>query len=210
MSHEELSTGVRLAVLRAIRDEVTESTAAERDGAEAEFGEMRRKQGIKSLSVVLPGGAELGTIAIKAGETVVRWDGPALVRYVEATAETELVDIVDTSVLADPELVEWILEHRPGAVRTEVRDSYRSQLKKRLTDDGELVDEATGELHKVATVDHQAPTGAFSYRPHKSAREDVAEAWRRGELASLGGMFALPHANTDADDQGDAEVEVDQ
>jgi hypothetical protein len=202
-----LSTGARLAVLRAIGDEVAESTKALRADAEAEFGQMRRKQGIKSLSVVLPGGAEVGTVAIKAGETVVRWDGPALVRYVEATAETELVDVVDTSVLADPALIEWILEHRPNAVRTEVRDAYRDRLKKRLTDDGELVDEATGELHKVATVERHEPTGAFSYRPHKTHREDVAEAWRRGDLAELGGMFALPRADQADGDQDASEVD---
>lgn len=210
MNYEELSTGARLAVLRAIRDEVAESTAAEREGAEAEFGEMRRKRGIKTLSVTLPGGAEVGTISIKAGETVVKWDGPALVRYVEATAETELVDVVDTSVLADPELIEWILEHRPNKVRTEVRDSYRDKLKKQLTDDGALVDESTGELHKVATVERREPTGAFNYRPHASARADVVEAWRRGELGALGGMFALPHAEADQAEEPGPEVEVDQ
>src|SRR5690606_42031853 len=131
-------------------------TAATRAEAEKVFGEARRDHGIKTLSVVLPTGAEVGTISIKAGGSVIRWHGAALADYVEATAPTEIVETVDPAVLADPELVLWVLQHRPHMVRREVRDAYRTRLARELTDDGELVDPTTGERSEEHTSELQS------------------------------------------------------
>lgn len=195
---------VRVAVLRALADEIRDHTAATRAEAEKVFGEARRDHGIKTLSVVLPTGAEVGTISIKAGGSVIRWHGAALVDYVEATAPTEIVETVDPAVLADPELVLWVLQHRPHMVRREVRPAYRTRLARELTDDGELVDPTTGEVHKVAEIERTPPDGSFAYRPAPSARADVLAAWQSGALDALG-ILPPTSAALDSGDDGEAE-----
>lgn len=194
------SHGAQVAVMRILSDEVKTAAGEVRAEAEAHFRQLRTN-GTKSLHPQLPDGTELGRITITNPSPVVRWDGPALTRYVEATAPTEAVDRVDPDVLADPELVMWVLENRPHMVRTEVRDAYRDQLKKQLTDSGELVDKSTGELHKVATVERPEASGQFSYRPSDDAREHVMRAWQDGQLAGMGGVFAaLGPANTTSEE----------
>ncbi|WDZ91170.1 hypothetical protein [Nocardiopsis sp. HUAS JQ3] len=189
MTQQEITPGAAVAVMRVLGDEVKAQTAAVRDTAQDEFKQLRAA-GVKSMQAQLPTGAEVGRISIRDASPVVRWNGPKLAEFVEATAPIELVDRVDSAVLGDPELILWVLQNRPGMVRAEVRDSYRDKLKKRLTADGELVDESTGELFKVAEIDRPEPTGAFSYVPSDGAREEVLGAWRSGALAGMGGVFA--------------------
>lgn len=204
MTDQPITPGAQVAVMRILGDEVKSVTADVRTTAEDHFRELRA-QGTKSLHPQLPDGTEVGRITITTPAPVVRWDGPKLAAFVQDTAPTELVDRVDPDVLADPELIMWVLEHRPHMVRTEVRDAYRDRLKKELTDDGELVDTTTGELHTVATVERPEATGRFSYRPSDDARDQVMRAWARGELSAMGGVFAAlgPGAPTATAEEGD-------
>lgn len=202
--HTPISPAAAVAVMRIIGDEIKGVTADVRADAQDAF-KAQRATGIKSLQAQLPGGAEVGRISIRDASPVIRWDGPALVAYVQETAPVELVDRVDPDVLADPELILWVLQHRPHMVRTEVRDAYRARLKKQLTDTGELVNSATGEIHQVAAVERPDATGAFSYTPSDDAREQVLNAWRSGALAGMGGVFAALTGTPD--DQVDAEVD---
>ncbi|MEE2041254.1 hypothetical protein Q8791_28920 [Nocardiopsis sp. CT-R113] len=189
MTQPEITPGAAVAVMRVIGDQVKAQTSAVRASAESEFKGLRAA-GVKSMQAQLPTGAEVGRISIRDASPVVRWNGPALTEFVQRTAAHNLVDRVNPDVLGDPELVLWVLQHRPDMVRTEVYDSYRDQLKKKLTAEGELVDESTGELHKVAEIDRPAATGAFSYTPSDSAAEEVLAAWRSGALAGMGGVLS--------------------
>lgn len=189
----ELSIPARIAVLRALSDEVRERLAAVRADAEAEF-RAQREAGVKQLGVSLPGGAEVGTISIKAGTSVPTWRASALLAYAQKEAPSEVVERVDPAVLADPELIAWVLQHRPDMIRREVRDAYRTKLAKVLNSRGELRVESTGEVMQVATVHTSPPTGDFAYRPTPAARAAVMDAWRAGELGDPADILALPTA----------------
>lgn len=197
MTDQPISHGAQVAVMRVLGDEVKAVNAEVRAAAEAHFRELRAA-GTKSLHPQLPDGSEVGRITITNPSPVVRWNGPKLVAFVEATAPTEVVERVDPDVLSDPALVMWVLENRPHMVRAEVRDSYRDKLRKELTAEGELVDKSTGELHQVATVERPEASGKFSYRPSDDARDQVMRAWVRGDLSGMGGVFAaLGRAGSD-------------
>jgi hypothetical protein len=204
VTEQDITPGGAVAVMRILGDEVKAKTTDVRESAKEHFREVRAK-GTKSMVPQLPSGAEVGRITITDPSPVVKWDGPALLRYVEVTAPTEVVDKVNPDVLADPELVLWVLQNRPDMVRSEVRDAYRDRLRKKLTDDGELVDETSGQLIKVATVERTKSDGSFSYTPSDDAREQVLDAWRSGELVAMGGLFSALGAPA-----APAEVSVEQ
>ncbi|MFB8763818.1 hypothetical protein [Nocardiopsis alba] len=189
MPESEITHGAAVAVLRILGDDVRAKTTEVRDTAKAHFRDIRAR-GTKSMIAQLPDGSEVGRITITDPSPVVKWRGRALVDFVQKTAPTEVVDRVDPSVLSDPELVLWVLQNRPEAIRSEVRDAYRNKLRKQLTEVGELVDQTTGEVHKVAEIERPEPDGSFSYRPSDDAHELVLAAWRSGALSGLGGVFA--------------------
>lgn len=189
MSNAETSAQTRVAVLRALLDEIKSELNTARAEAQEEY-RAKRGDGVKTLKVSLPNGEEVGTISIKDGARTVTPDRDALLAHVKATAPTEVVEMVDPKVLADPELIAWVLQNRPDSVREEVRSAYEQKILSDLDDNGDLVNTTTGQIVHLAEVRTVAPTGEFSYRPRNDARQRVMDAWRSGELVDLGGLFA--------------------
>lgn len=189
-SETTFSPSVRVAVLRTLLDEVNAELNAARGAAQDEY-KAKRAEGVKTVEVTLPGGAKVGTVSIRDGARTVTVDEDALLAHVKATAPTEVVERVDPAVLADPEVVAWVLAHRPQMVREQVRPAYAKKVTADLDDAGDLINTSTGEVVHLAEVRIAGPSGDFSYRPAKDARERVLEAWRAGELGELGGMFAV-------------------
>lgn len=182
------STALRVAVLRVLADAINEQNKANRSDAEVEFAKLRIESGVKSLTVMLPDGTEIGTVAIKAGRPEVIFDDAAVLEFARKAAPTEVTEVVDPAVLDDPKVRAFIREHKPDAVSTGVTVAFKKSLKP--DDDGCVVDKTTGELVKVAEVTPGKPTGAFAYTPSKDARERVVAAWKAGELGEIGGPLA--------------------
>lgn len=184
------STALRVAVLRVLADAINDQNKASRADAEAEFAKLRIESGVKSLTVTLPDGTEIGTVAIKAGRSEVSFDEAAVLEFARKAAPTEVTEVVDPAVLDDPKVRAFIREHKPDAITTGVTTAFKKSLKP--DDDGCVVDKTTGELVKVAEVTPGKPTGAFAYTPSKDARERVVSAWQKGELGGIGGPLAAP------------------
>lgn len=186
------STALRVAVLRVLADAINDQNKASRADAEAEFAALRNDSGVKSLTVALPDGTEIGTIAIKAGKQQVDYDDTAVLAFARQSAPTEITEVVDPSVLDDPKVRAFIREHKPDAITTGVTEAFKRSLKPDA--DGCVINRETGELVKVAEVTAGRPTGAFAYTPSKDARERVVAAWQAGELGGIGGPLAAPIA----------------
>ncbi|WP_304452843.1 hypothetical protein [Nocardiopsis sp. YSL2] len=182
----DLSHPARVAALRVLKDRVTAEYDGARTDAEAHFKDMRNTWGVKSLDVLMPAGESAGSLTISGPRRKVTWHTEALVDLVERTAPAELVEEIDPAALEDADLLDVIRETRPDLLRRSVRKAFIKKLDEALSDDGHLTDHSTGEVVKVADVDHTPVTGAFTFTPGDRAEEAVLEAWHRGELAGVG------------------------
>lgn len=183
-----MNHALRVAALRVLSDAITTEARENRAAAESAFARLRAENGVKSMTVTLPDGSEIGTIAIKAGAREVEWLESALVSFASEVAPTEVTETIDPAILDDPEVREWLSAHKPGAFTTTVRPGWVKTLTP--DDDGQVVNPTTGELVKVANVTTSAPTGKFAYTPTKDAAERVVAAWQAGELGEIGGPLA--------------------
>lgn len=189
---------LRVAALRVLSDAINTEARENRAVAEDEFARLRTENGVKSLTVTLPDGAEVGTIAIKTGTREVVWHENAVLSFASEVAPTEVVEAVDPSVLEDPMVREWLSAHKPEAFTTTVRPAFLKSLKP--DDDGQVVNPTTGELVKVASVDTAPPSGKFAYTPTKDAAARVVAAWQAGELGEIGGPLAQAVAPAPAEE----------
>jgi hypothetical protein len=177
-----------VAALRVLSDAINTEARENRAVAESEFARMRTETGVKSMTVTLPDGTEVGTIAIKTGAREVVFDDDKVRAFAAETAPTEVVETINPAVLEDPTVLQFLREHRPDVFTTSVRPAFLKSLKP--DDDGQVVNPGTGELVKVAEVAMAKPTGKFAYTPTKDAAARVVAAWRAGELGEIGGPLA--------------------
>ncbi|MEU4410674.1 hypothetical protein AB0F88_39740 [Streptosporangium sp. NPDC023963] len=178
----------RVAVLDALSKRVYAALAEARKEAEPLFA-AARLEGTKQIEVALPSGAQVGTVSIKVGADTVTMDETALMEWVENNAPTEIETTVSPAALTRPDVVAYVRRFHPTLMGKQVRPAYKTVIVKQLSDDGEFVDTATGELVKVADKVRGEPTGAFVLtferakdgRPN--GRDQIAAAWASGELS---------------------------
>lgn len=148
--------------------------------------------GVKSLAAALPDGTPLGTLSFFQPARQIRWDEDAIIEFVDQTAPTEIDEDIDPAILADPDVVEWILEHHPEAVRRSVRPKYLTLLEQELDEQGYLTHPETGELVPTATVSTPKPSGQFQWKPDHTQRSRLLTAMRTGELDGADLLNLLP------------------
>jgi hypothetical protein len=189
---------LRVAVLDVIGDEVGAAYKAARKDAEAAFGPARG-DGQSQQKVMLPDGAEIGLVSIRAGGRQVDVTDAALEAWVAEHLPGGMEEVADARALTDAEVLDVLRAVFPHLVSRRIRAATRAALLKEIEESGGwLTDTETGVKERVAEVTDLKPTGAFSYRPGKDARDQVITAWQRGELRDIGlGALALPGAGPD-------------
>lgn len=173
---------LRVAVLDVIGKEISSAYKNARGEAQAAFAPLRA-DGQSQQKVMLPDGDEIGLISIKAGGKSVDVTEDALTAWLRDHNPEGLEDYVDPEAVTNAELVDIVRAVLPELVRTRIRPGVRDAMLKEIEETGGyLVDKDTGDKAKVADVTDREPSGAFSYRPGKDARDKIIAAWRRGEL----------------------------
>lgn len=183
---------LRVAVLDVLGKEVGTAYKSARAEAEEVFGPARA-DGQSQQKVMLPDGTEIGLISIKAGGKQVDVTEAALEAWVAAHVPDGMEDVADERALTDAEVLDVLRAVFPHLVSRRIRPATRAALLKEIEDGGGwLVDKETGDKEKVGEVTDLKPTGAFSYRPGKDARDQVVAAWQSGELREIGlGALAI-------------------
>ncbi|MCG6493388.1 hypothetical protein [Kitasatospora sp. A2-31] len=164
MSLSELAA--REAVLKALADKIDKQLKAVRADVQAALDENR---GVQQVAAVLPNGRQV--------------------------AKVSLTDPTPAAVVTDPAaFTAWVRDHHPdpNAVTrrlvTEVRPATQVALLAEMTAAGvaQWCNTETGEVHAVPGVEIR-PTRSRSHsvRFDKDGRDQVARAWRTGELAAL-------------------------
>jgi hypothetical protein len=184
---------LRVAVLDVIGKEISGAYKGARKDAEAAFGPLRA-DGTPQQKVMMPNGTEIGLISIKAGGKNVGVTEDALTGWLKEHNPEGLEDYLDPSAVTNTELLDVIRAVFPELVRTRIRAEVRTALLKEIEETGGyLVDKESGDKEQVAAVADVKPTGAFSYRPAKNARDEVIAAWQRGDLQGIAlDALALP------------------
>lgn len=187
---------VKVAVLRVRSDEVTAELAAARVAAEKAYA-LHRLAGNKSVTPVLPGGVEAGTLSIERGAVDVHFDEVKLRALVDESAPDQVDDYIPASVLADKRVFDLIREKFPELVQQRINPAYRAALAETCEEtDGWLANTATAEKVKVADVSRHDPTGKFSYAPGKKGTAAVLAALRAGTVTEHGEI--VPSAESEA------------
>jgi hypothetical protein len=180
---------LKVATLAAIATFFSDQAEQARRDAEVVY----RENGIKKLTIALPDGELVGDVTVKQPGPTVKYDEAAFLKWVEDTSATEIEEYLATAALLDQELIEYCRENgRDDLLQKRIRKVWRSELEKRAKDnDGDLIDESTGEATTVATVTKNKPTGAFalSQDPQGVRAKRLIEALLAGEL---NGVIELP------------------
>ncbi|WP_019608942.1 hypothetical protein [Nocardiopsis sp. CNS-639] len=198
LSPEQMSTAVLdVATARSVLDEATaRSEAARRHARTCLLPYVRA--GVKSLTATLPDGTTLGTLSFVRPAPRIRWDKAAITEFVDQTAPTEIDEDIDPGVLANPDVVQWLIEHHPEAVIRTVRPKYLTVLEQDLDEKGRLRNPDTGELVPVATVTIPKSTGQFQWTPDQTQQPRLLAAVRAGELGDDADLLKLlpePHVD---------------
>jgi hypothetical protein len=187
---------VKVAVLRVRSDELATELAAARVAAEKAYA-LHRLAGNKSVTPVLPGGFEAGTLSIERGAVDVHFDEAKLRALVDESAPDQVDDYIPASVLADKRVFDLIREKFPELVQQRINPAYRAALAETCEEtDGWLANTATAEKVKVAEVSRHDPTGKFSYAPGKKGTAAVLAALRAGTVTEHGEI--VPSAESEA------------
>jgi hypothetical protein len=149
-----------VAVLKALRDTIEVEYQAARHRVLDGLRAARTELGLKSTRVTLPDGTPVGTVT--------------------------LVDPAPAVVVDDDEaFTQWVAENYPTEVemRPQVRPSWRRDFLARLdAAPGPVADPRTGELVPGLKSVAAAEPRSFALRMVPGGTEEVARAWRRGEL----------------------------
>jgi hypothetical protein len=201
---EQLSAAVLdVATTRSVLDEATERSESARKKARTGLLPYVRA-GVKSLTATLPDGTTLGTLNFIRPAPRIRWDENAVTEFVDETAPTEIDEDIDPAILANPDVVEWILEHHPEALRRSVRPKYLTLLEQDLDHQGSLAHPVTGELVPVATVTVPKVTGQFQWNADHSQRSRLLDAVRTGEFGSGADLLKLLPDQHDEEPEGNS------
>lgn len=190
--------GLRVAVLGALLDVVKSEYEQARQAAEPEFAAMRA-EGQKQQAVMLPDGTEIGLISIRAGTPTIAVTEAALEAWVREHLSDGMESYAVPAALADAEVLDMLKACFPHSVRERIRPATRAALLKEMAESGgKVADQASGEVEQLGEVEQHKPSGAFSYRSAKGARDRIVGDWRAGRLTEIAfGPLALPEAEAD-------------
>jgi hypothetical protein len=169
------------------------------DQARREAEVVYRDNGIKKLVIALPDGELVGDVTVKQPGPTVTYNEAALLKWVLDHSATEVEEYLAADALLDQELIEYCRENgRDDLLQKRIRKVWRAELEKRAkANDGDLIDEDTGETTTVATVTKNKPTGAFALSQDTTGEraDRLMTALLAGELKGVVEMpvvLALP------------------
>jgi hypothetical protein len=149
----------KVALLTALKDAVE----AELDAARAETRETlikaRDEMGLKSVEVTLPEGDVVATVTVAGG-------GQSAVVYREN------------------EFLSWVKDNYPSEVVETVRPAFQKSLLSKVDEvDGRFVFTDTGEVVDGLGLRDKSEYISVRFKP--DGREQIALAWRGGQIESL-------------------------
>lgn len=181
---------LRFALLKAVADAINEELALERGDHTRDLRARYDDEGTKSFDIKLPGGGKVATISLsipKPSTTVV--DEDAFLAWCQQNMPTS---IIEHTIPAEPERV---IPATPERTVYTVDDGMVAAVLKgtRPVDPagGVVVDEDGLVVDGVEYKPAGAPK-SFSVRYETSGREDLAVAYRSGELDHLIAGTTLP------------------
>lgn len=160
-----MSTALRTAILKALRDAIDEELEAERATTLSEVRQVYEAYGAKSFDVRLSDSTKVASISLAIPKAEAAVTGPAeLDAFIEATYPHAML-IVPASRTVSP--------------------AFREEFLRRL----EFIDgtPVTPEGEVVPGVEYRAAgePKSFSVRFEKTGRERIARAWALGQFGAL-------------------------
>lgn len=201
---------LRVAVLSCLLDQVKAEHAQARKAAEEVFAPVR-KDGQTQQKVLLPDGTEIGLISIRGGSPAVDWGEPgALLAWCRDNAPHHVEQYVVEGAFEMNDVIEVVAAFFPNLVKERIRASSLAAMAKQVQETGGyVIDDESGEKHKLAAVTTGDPTGVFAYRAAKGAQDRIVAEWMAGNLREIAlGPLALPEPESAAEPEPD-EPEMD-
>jgi hypothetical protein len=185
---------LRLAVLddRAVRAADAYTAAAKE--AHPDFAAARNR-GVPQVKPRLPDGSEPALFALLSGGQTIDVDEDLLLGIIAAGSSADLEDYVLPAAWADDRVIKLLADHFPEFVGCRIRRGARALLQKQIEEKhGCIVDPATNELEKVATITPLAATGRFQLRADKRSQHMITAALEAGLITETGEIIAQADA----------------
>ena len=179
---------LKVAVLETLEWVVAQEYAAARSEAEPVFAAIRA-DGAAQQEVLLPDGARIGLVSIKAGATDTVTDEDALLAWAQEHNPAAVEEYIEPWAVDSADVIAAVKAAVPGVVKTRIRAAARKKYREEIVKTGGwVVDPESGEKTEVAITDRREPTGAFSLigAGAQERRERIMAEWRAGRLAGIG------------------------
>lgn len=174
-------TCLRVALSKARSQKASADHETAREKAEWALLQAVLESGVDRVTVTLPDGTKVATVTVLKGRTEVTVDEKALLKWVEEVTPSEVEEVADTAVLADPEVLAWLRHHRPGSVQRRVRAAWHAaKVKEATANKGRILNRLTGEETQIAQVTQHRPTGAFQFKATDDGLDAVLAAYESG------------------------------
>lgn len=191
---------LRIALLKAISDAITEEVANARQAHRDELVERYVDEGTKSFDVRLPNGTKVGAISLTVPKAVTEvTDEELLLKWARENAPDLIEEVTIPGVAAH--FVEAVPERTEFALNAKRITELLDRVKPVESAGGEVVDPDTGSLVDGVTYTPGGTPKSFSVRYEEDGREALALAYRAGELSHLVGGTPLPAVETAGGDQ---------
>ena len=182
---------LRIALLKAIADDIVQQMADERDGHRDLLVKKYAEDGVKSFDVRLPNGTKVSSIslAIPKDSTTVT-DDAALIAWAKDNAPDLLREVTI------PAVPEQVIPAQPERTEIHLDPKRVTELLERVkpidSSGGEVVDPDTAQVVDGITYEPGGQPRSFSVHYEKEGREALALAYRAGELSHLVAGTPLP------------------
>lgn len=187
-----------LAMLEALKSWVTDECKTAKERHKDGHARYVNAGGNRAIPLRLPNGAEIGTWNIAEATSKLVPVDEAVLAYVTEHSAHNLYEVVDGETAARyDDVVEFIRLTHPELITTVVRPAYVTSLLAQLDNDGNLLDDQTGEVHKLAKrvkapSDGSGKPGWKRPKGKPDGKAQLVAAWRSGEFKSPGVLEAPP------------------
>ncbi|MFJ5532381.1 hypothetical protein [Streptomyces sp. NPDC093261] len=175
-----------VAVLKALHEAIGQQLSARRAELTEDLVKQYKANGTDRLTLNL-GGKQVATFSLKKPEATCT---------VSSAGEADYLEYVNDTYPSE-------IEYVPATVR--VRETFRKTHLKGLAIDGDkAIEPKTGEVVPGVVVIPAGDPSSFTLTFPGDGKEEIARAWREGELADIAsGLLAIEGGD---DDDGRADV----
>ena len=186
---EAVRMALRVTVGKRRKDQADQDYKTVQSEAQQVFAEYRRR-GFPQIEVRTPDGTKVALISIERGADFLNIDEDVLTGVIAVNEPEAFEDYALPVALADPEVLELLMERFPQYVAARIKPDVLAQYQKEALENSGRVflrgGSGAGEQVQAGAVDHYPASGKYSVRWEPKGMSLLGDAIDAGEVTHWG------------------------